>query len=193
MQSHRSPSKSSRGDPSTLSQAEGMPRPPNNFPYGHDLPIMGPTPSWLKRRHNPPLPNASPSPQEFYMLPPLEIISVPRQAKHLHVVPPPEDPVLRDYVPRAKGGKPKAKPQNIVVPTSRPIALVTARTPVSVPPPISAVFQAPTSEQNGSAPSTPRTPEPSPYVDPGMSSGLPHALGMRAFPVRADRPWRHGG
>ncbi|KAJ7142962.1 hypothetical protein C8R44DRAFT_974420 [Mycena epipterygia] len=180
--------------PSTRSPVEYIPNSPPKFNSPHDFPIMGPTPPWFKRRHNPPA-NASPSPQEFYMLPPLEIISVPRQAKYLTVQPPPEDAVLRDHVPRPKGSRPKSKPQNIVVPASRPIALATAHTPLSVPPSISAVFQAPSrcGEGDRSAPGTPGSPEPSPYIDPGLATGLPRALGLRAFPIRAERGWRHGG
>ncbi|KAJ7720450.1 hypothetical protein DFH07DRAFT_306271 [Mycena maculata] len=195
MYPNRTPSnsKSSSGNPKIRSPAECMPLDSrDNFPYGHDLPVMGPTPPWLKRRHNPPA-NASPSPKQLYMIPPPEIISVPRQAKHLQVLPPPEDPVLRDHVPRAKGGKARTRPQNIVVPASRPIALATVHTPLAVPPPISAVFPAPAQHEDRSAPATPYTPEPSPYIHPGMTTGLPRALGMRAFPIRADGPWRHGG
>ncbi|KAJ7821448.1 hypothetical protein B0H14DRAFT_3875913 [Mycena olivaceomarginata] len=40
---------------------------------------------------------------------------------------------------------------------------------------------------------TPYSPEQSPYIDPGLSKGIPRALGMQAFPIRAKRPWQHGG
>ncbi|KAJ7660271.1 TAP-like protein-domain-containing protein [Mycena polygramma] len=168
-----------------------MPIPPSDIYAKGDLPIMGPTPTWMKRRYTPAGVDASPLPRlpAFSLPPPREIISVPPQAKYLTVAPPKEDRILRDHVPRSKGSKPKAKPHSIkVVPESRPIALVTAHTP------------APTSggrsrgQGERSAPGTPYSPEPSPYIsDPGMSRALPHALGMQAFPVRAERPWRHGG
>ncbi|KAJ7935905.1 hypothetical protein B0H13DRAFT_448166 [Mycena leptocephala] len=184
------------GQPSTRSPVEFIADSPPNFRSGGDLPIMGLTPPWLKRRNDPPA-NASPSPLPYYALPPLEIISVPPQAKYLIVSPPPEDPVLRDHVPRAKGSKPKAKPHNItIVPASRPVALLTAHTP-SVPPPISAVFHGPVNgghgQGNRSTPGTPYSPEPSPYIDPALSTGLPRALGIQAYPIRTQRPWRHGG
>ncbi|KAJ7737648.1 hypothetical protein B0H14DRAFT_2880789 [Mycena olivaceomarginata] len=185
------------GQPNKRSPAEYSPYSPPNY-SGADLPVMGNTPSWMTWGRDQPG-NGTPSPLTplpSYALPPLEMISVPPQAKHLHVVPTEEDdPVLRDHVPRTKGSKRKEKPQNIrVVPASRPIALVTARTP-SVQPPSSAV--APRTK-NGrspgrSAPGTPRSPEPSPYIDPGLATGLPRALGLQAFPIRAERAWRHGG
>ncbi|KAJ7445623.1 hypothetical protein FB451DRAFT_1292634 [Mycena latifolia] len=161
------------------------------------------TPPWFKRRENPPT-QASPSPplpslpQACYSMPQLEVISVPEQAQYLTVVPPPENPVLRDHVPRPRGSARKARPQDIkVLPASRPIALVTAHTPLNVPPPISAVYRPPShGQKSGSGRGgewTPGSPEPSPYVDPGLATGIPRALGLRAFPVRAQKPWRHGG
>ncbi|KAJ7749987.1 hypothetical protein B0H16DRAFT_1550863 [Mycena metata] len=167
-----------------------------NSPVEYSLPSLRAdvsTPPWLNGRSRLlAAADATPSPQAYYVLPPREIISVVPQAKLLHVVPPEEDPVLRDHVRRPKGSKPKGRPEKIVVvPAARPIAIPTAHTP-SVPAPMSAVFSGhgEADEENGSAPGTPYTPEP---TDPGLLTGLPRALGMQAFPIRADRPWRHGG
>ncbi|KAJ6557575.1 hypothetical protein B0H19DRAFT_1070220 [Mycena capillaripes] len=167
--------------------------PPKLF-AGDDLPIMGSTPSWLKGRKNPPVSISPLSPLPYYALPPREFISVPPQAKYLIVSPPEEEPVLPGHVPRTRGSKPKTKPPSIkVVPASRPIALPTAHTPA----PISAMFSGKGNDAHGqggrSAPGTPHSSDPSPYIDPGMSRGLPYALGLQAFPTRAERPWRHGG
>ncbi|KAJ7240615.1 hypothetical protein B0H12DRAFT_1134377 [Mycena haematopus] len=167
---------------------------------GGELPPPGTTPPWSKSRKNrpgnsaptPPLPSNALPPLHIpaYALPPREFISIPPQAKSLTVAPLPEDPVLANRVPRPKGSQRKGRPHNItVVPAQRPIARVTAHTP-SVPPPISAVLPRTICPGNQSAPGTPYTPEPS---DPGLSTGLPRALGMQSFPIRAERPWRHGG
>ncbi|KAF7360019.1 hypothetical protein MVEN_00729500 [Mycena venus] len=202
---HRTEPHSSSGRPNKRSPVEctpPLPLPNSSTHYsGGDLPIMGPTPPWLKRRKNQPeLPTPSPPPLPSYALPPPEIISVPPQAKYLTVVPPDpdeeEEAVLRTRASRTKGSKYKGKPQNMnitVVPASRPIALVTAHTPAA-PPLTSGVYPRPGSMSSGrSAPGTPYSPEPSPYIDPGLSRGIPRALGMQAFPTRAERPWRHGG
>ncbi|KAJ7154885.1 hypothetical protein C8R43DRAFT_1000636 [Mycena crocata] len=199
MHSHRSRSKPSSGYPNTRAPAARTPAsppdpqsnyPPNyNFHDSDDLP--GPTPPWFKRRHNPPT-KASPSPQEpfemlpepAYFIPQLEIISIPKHAKYLHVVPPEEDPVLRDHVPRPRPPKGTKPGKIVVMPAERPIALLTAHTPPPAP------FIALPAH---SAPGTPGTPERNPYIDPGLATGLPRALGMRAFPIRAQGPWRHGG
>ncbi|KAJ7186055.1 hypothetical protein C8R46DRAFT_1185552 [Mycena filopes] len=149
------------------------------------------TPPWLKGNNR--VVDASPSPLPplpYYALPPLEIISIVPQARLLHVAPPDEDRVLRDHVPRAKGTKPKGRPAKIaVVPAARPIAILTAHTPA----PGSAVRPAHGGRGGGgegSAPGTPYTPQ---STDPELMTGLPRALGMQAFPTRAERPWRHGG
>ncbi|KAF8143494.1 hypothetical protein K438DRAFT_1783690 [Mycena galopus ATCC 62051] len=189
--------------PSHRSPVERVPESPPNYNFaGGDLPVLGTPPPWMKPRKNrhgdaaptPPLPSCA--------LPPLSLsgafkqrehISVPPQAKHLTVVLAPEDPVLASHALAPRGAKPKGRPHKITVaPVSRPIAVLTAHIP-SAPPPISAVLPR-TSKgrdpRDRSAPGTPFSPEPS---DPELSTGLPRALGMQAFPTRAERSWRHGG
>ncbi|KAJ7788606.1 hypothetical protein B0H14DRAFT_2947907 [Mycena olivaceomarginata] len=167
------------GQPNKRSPAEYSPYSPPNY-SGADLPVMGNTPSWMTWGRDQPG-NGTPSPLTplpSYALPPLEMISVPPQAKHLHVVPTEEDdPVLRDHVPRTKGSKRKEKPPEHQGCAREPAYCACHRTHAFC----------------RSAPGTPRSPEPSPYIDPGLATGLPRALGLQAFPIRAERAWRHGG
>ncbi|KAJ7261145.1 hypothetical protein C8J57DRAFT_1337181 [Mycena rebaudengoi] len=149
-----------------------------------------PTPPWLKGRRDSPSSSASSSegfntpPAGFYMLPPLEIISVPRQAKYLRVARPEEDNIPK--APCLKPNRSKSKPGNIIVPPNVPIAIATARTP-SVPPPISAVQGH--EMRRPSTPLTPLSPGSPGYVDPDTQRGLVRAVGLRAFPIRTEREY----
>ncbi|KAJ7792335.1 hypothetical protein B0H14DRAFT_3889993 [Mycena olivaceomarginata] len=231
---HRTEPHSSSGRPNKRTLVEYMsPLPiPNSPPYfsGGDLPIMRPTPPWLKRRKNQPeLPTPPPPPLPSYALPPLEIISVPPQAKYLTVTPPDpdeeEEAVLRARVPRTKRSKAKGKPPKLSIQSAQhpsrgyatDLASVYHWFPALSYPPNFALYDSashspftfsnllchyrttnPFLEPTGRAQppyftGTPYSPEQSPYIDPGLSKGIPRALGMQAFPIRAERPWRHGG
>ncbi|KAF7351548.1 hypothetical protein MSAN_01587300 [Mycena sanguinolenta] len=166
---------------------------------GGGPPAMGTTPPWLTALKNRPPDTMPTPPMPSNAIPPCrqlpsyahlsrEYISVPPQAKSLAVVSPQEDPIFANHAPRSK---PKGKPHNIsVAPVDRHIALPTAHTPSA--PPDSAVLPR-TIKSRGPldtpAPNTPYTPATS---DPGLDTGLPRALHLQSFPVRASPSYRQG-
>ncbi|KAJ6609037.1 hypothetical protein B0H10DRAFT_2226239 [Mycena sp. CBHHK59/15] len=157
-------------------------------------PVGGPPPrpSLIQLASQPPFEGLGPG---HYFLPPLETISVPPQAALLTVAPrAPTSP----RPPKSASAKAKAKtrPEHIVVPPNPAAvrAVLTAHTPMSVPPPISAVARGSGAGYGhgygygGAADArAPGTPETAGYVDPELLVGLPRALGLRAFPTRVER------
>ncbi|KAJ7613403.1 hypothetical protein FB45DRAFT_266664 [Roridomyces roridus] len=148
-------------------------------------------PAWMKDR----IPSAELSPYipfpdtlstNFHAHP--DCIIVPEQAQFLSVVPP-NSPASPGHGGCSSRDRSSRMPHGInVVPEPQPVALLRAHSP---PPP-----PAPGRRQDyvyGAPPGTPR-PAPYPYAqsDPTLSRGIPGALGMQAFPTRADGLWRHG-
>ncbi|KAJ7613375.1 hypothetical protein FB45DRAFT_266381 [Roridomyces roridus] len=149
------------------------------------------TPAWMKDR----IPSAELSPYipfpdtlstNFHAHP--DCIIVPEQAQLLNVVPP--SPASPGHGGGSSRDRSSRHPHGLnVVPDPQPVALLTAHSPP--PPPAPGVRRQ--DYAYGAAPGTPR-PAPDSYAqsDPALSRGIPGALGMQAFPTRADGPWRHG-